>query len=98
MPSPGSRGAGPIPSSAMPSPRRAAEHSSKIPALRTILPYYHFCPYLQERPFGRKPGAQLGGKARIGTRKESAMKHFLIKYRFKDGSEAAWRDRIGQFI
>jgi hypothetical protein len=26
------------------------------------------------------------------------MKHFLIKYRFKDGSEAAWRDRIGQFI
>jgi hypothetical protein len=26
------------------------------------------------------------------------MKHFLIKYRFKDGSEAAWRERIGQFI
>jgi quinol monooxygenase YgiN len=26
------------------------------------------------------------------------MKHFLIKYRFKDGSEAAWRDHIGRFI
>jgi len=26
------------------------------------------------------------------------VKHFLIKYRFKDGSEAAWRERIGRFI
>ena len=26
------------------------------------------------------------------------MKHFLIKYRFKDGSEAAWREQIGRFI
>jgi hypothetical protein len=26
------------------------------------------------------------------------MKHFLIRYRFKDGSEAAWRERIGRFI
>jgi hypothetical protein len=26
------------------------------------------------------------------------MKHFLIKYRFKEGSEAAWRERIGRFI
>jgi len=26
------------------------------------------------------------------------MKHFLIKYRFKDGSEAAWRQHIERFI
>ena len=26
------------------------------------------------------------------------MKHFLIKYRFQDGSEAAWREHIGRFI
>ena len=26
------------------------------------------------------------------------MKHFLIKYRFTDGSEAAWRDHIERFI
>ena len=30
------------------------------------------------------------------------MKHFLIKYRFKDGSEACseanWREHIGRFI
>src|SRR5271154_5654394 len=29
---------------------------------------------------------------------EGPMKHFLIKYRFKDGSEAAWREQIGRFI
>jgi hypothetical protein len=26
------------------------------------------------------------------------VKHFLIKYRFKDGSEAAWREHIERFI
>jgi hypothetical protein len=26
------------------------------------------------------------------------MKHFLIKYRFKDGSPEAWRDEIERFI
>jgi hypothetical protein len=26
------------------------------------------------------------------------MKHFLIKYRFKDGSEANWRQHIERFI
>jgi hypothetical protein len=26
------------------------------------------------------------------------MKHFLIKYRFKEGSESAWREHIGRFI
>jgi hypothetical protein len=26
------------------------------------------------------------------------VKHFLIKYRFTDGSEAAWRERVEGFI
>jgi hypothetical protein len=26
------------------------------------------------------------------------MKHFLIKYQFKNGSQEAWRDRIASFI
>ncbi len=26
------------------------------------------------------------------------MKHFLIKYRFQDGSQEAWRDEIERFI
>ena len=26
------------------------------------------------------------------------MKHFLIKYRFKDGSPEAWREEIQRFI
>ncbi len=26
------------------------------------------------------------------------MKHFLIKYRFQDGSPEAWRDEIERFI
>jgi hypothetical protein len=26
------------------------------------------------------------------------MKHFLIKYRFTEGSEAAWRERVEGFI
>ena len=30
--------------------------------------------------------------------KERAVKHFLIKYRFQDGSPDAWRERIQQFI
>jgi hypothetical protein len=29
---------------------------------------------------------------------ERAVKHFLIKYRFQDGSPDAWRERIQQFI
>lgn len=30
--------------------------------------------------------------------KEKTMKHFLIKYRFKDGSPEAWREQIERFI
>ncbi len=30
--------------------------------------------------------------------KDRAVKHFLIKYRFQDGSPDAWRERIQQFI
>lgn len=30
--------------------------------------------------------------------RERAMKHFLIKYRFKDGSEDAWHQDIARFI
>jgi hypothetical protein len=30
--------------------------------------------------------------------KERAVKHFLIKYRFQDGSPEAWRDEITRFI
>src|SRR5271155_2599834 len=39
-----------------------------------------------------RPGERQSGRG------GGPMKHFLIKYRFKDGSEAAWREQIGRFI
>src|SRR6185295_4119994 len=32
------------------------------------------------------------------TRKEAAMKYFMIKYRFQNGTEEAWHQEIARFI
>ena len=42
--------------------------------------------------------ASSPGEARGCAEREKSMKHFLIKYRFKDGSPEAWRGEIERFI
>jgi hypothetical protein len=45
-----------------------------------------------------RPNAEATRRGIALKLREKAVKHFLIKYRFQDGSPEAWRESIRRFI